>query len=1023
MAIANFADYNAYLDMLFAKQAVSDIKDYFAALRSSKEQRKAKLASISAEINALLAQIADYKLMIRQSATAADKKQHGQILNSYLTAKSELVKKYNAQKNITLFSQLPYDAKVYACTKPLLLKYLTAAILADNSPHFLADDNGNLIFDAQKLKSSPLARHITHIRDYCRSYIENYPERVKGAKHFTGLHKSARNLEDLAIAIDAYFTLLNTPSEKEANLIKKSHLGIEPFMSFPKLNLQAVKLIDKTSLQYEGSKMHHCVATYASDVATGKTEIYSLRTCADANHEMAPCATIEFKDGTVKQIKGFNDKQIAVPFIAPVRELVMRLHGYTDISEIIANPDIGDKPNIGLMIDTTGICRDILSLDSTNYTFQSMHMNFEALQMLAPYQLKIKQLHLYGGYRNENTLPISSFMISDNAEFYFHDFEFNEQTLDFSWYPSSQLQLSIKSAPNLQNIILPDHIESLSLSGDIGHIRHINWPASLKHLTISGEFIDFSPCFNFSNTRLKEITLTNSVPLNNFHISFDGTTFRTTPTGGQPFFVLEQLSLPDTCHTLELQNFDIKHNHLRLNPSLQSLTGSELICDFAQITPLCNLRKLSLRNFGLTAPELDLPRCFPQLRELELTLGTFYNLKQLILPANMRYVDFSHSNWPDLETLDFSPTQSMAVGYAVNTVLGNLTPTHFPKDRSASRFSKYNPLLHNSFPNSKGRNFGSNLWHMSAPSLKHIIFPPDIKKINLNYCEIPNLQDLCLQNYPHLHTLEMAAGRCSDACITSIGNASSVKRLSILVDNRLPLLPASLEELVLAPQSAYTGSKVAHFNFSAYPALKSVQGIGGLFIDPDCLPSTIRQTTLSCTGQTLDGLKSLNLKRFDKVNISTSSYTCFPDLERLAMPREYDFLLLWNLCPKLTEIDLTAVAPDHPITFYTFGSGGVSSDEHAIEGGIMLEKGQLTTLRKIKLGSNLNLIFTPDVLTGSADLTTADNSEPALPPKLVFELSADISPAAKRDFIARHPSWNITQAAPITPQLNRASRT
>lgn len=85
------------------------------------------------------------------------------------------------------------------------------------------DEQGNLIFKADQLQNTPLERDIHHIIDYVTSYIENYPENVRGAKHFTGLHKQCNNLKELIEQVDAYFAKLNSPKEKEANRIKKRY--------------------------------------------------------------------------------------------------------------------------------------------------------------------------------------------------------------------------------------------------------------------------------------------------------------------------------------------------------------------------------------------------------------------------------------------------------------------------------------------------------------------------------------------------------------------------------------------------------------------------------------------------------------------------------------------------------------------------------------------------------------------------------------------------------------------------------
>lgn len=136
MLIANFDKFNQYLDSLFAKNSVTDFASYRQALVASKSKRKAKIADISQQINQLLKQIEGARNLIKQTASLQDKKAQGQALNSFISAKKELVKQYNRQKNATLFSELTTEAKIYACAKNLLLKYLPLEL--GNTPYIAA---------------------------------------------------------------------------------------------------------------------------------------------------------------------------------------------------------------------------------------------------------------------------------------------------------------------------------------------------------------------------------------------------------------------------------------------------------------------------------------------------------------------------------------------------------------------------------------------------------------------------------------------------------------------------------------------------------------------------------------------------------------------------------------------------------------------------------------------------------------------------------------------------------------------
>lgn len=74
MFIANFDEFNQYLDSLLAQNSIKYFASYHQALVESKVKRKAKIADISKEINKLLKQIESARTKIKQATAAEDKK-------------------------------------------------------------------------------------------------------------------------------------------------------------------------------------------------------------------------------------------------------------------------------------------------------------------------------------------------------------------------------------------------------------------------------------------------------------------------------------------------------------------------------------------------------------------------------------------------------------------------------------------------------------------------------------------------------------------------------------------------------------------------------------------------------------------------------------------------------------------------------------------------------------------------------------------------------------------------------------
>lgn len=605
--ISNFDEFNQYLDSLFAKNSVADFASYRQALVASKGKRKAKIAEISQQINQLLKQIEQAKFLIKQSSPQ-DKKAQGQALNSYIFAKQNLVKQYNKVKNATLFSELSTEAKIYACAKNLLLKYLPLEL--GNTPYLTMpkDAAGNLVFTSDKLQDTPLDRDIHHIIDYVTSYLENYPEKVRGAKHFTGCHKQCANLSELIEEIDAYFEKLNSPKEKEANRIKKSHSGYEVVMDIPEHGLQAVRLLTKPALQYEGAAMHHCVGSYAARVEKGETTIYSMRLTADEAHEMIPVATMEYKEGKLNQIKGPHDKEISFAYLQATRDFILHLTGKKDIAEIASDDTIGDKQNIGLIKDNSGVYRDIYTLiEDENYCFDDIHIEASSLSHIPTNHLSVKTLTIHGKLKAEDLKYLSA--INVQATICFRDLDFEGKHLDLSGFSNTDIDLDFSKVPNLETVTLSDNAKSLSLSGEAPKLKDIN----ARNLQRFNPQI-IAPQLDFAKLGLSELQTMSIYASNLTSHQIDLSNYTT----------LKELVF--NCKTgEELHNLIIPQGL-----KILALTGQ---FPNLSISGADNLQTLHVSG-GLGNDKLDLSS-FPELEDFKIEAGQATNWQQIILPEKL----------------------------------------------------------------------------------------------------------------------------------------------------------------------------------------------------------------------------------------------------------------------------------------------------------------------------------------------------------------------------------------------------
>jgi hypothetical protein len=97
--------------------------------------------------------------------------------------------------------------------------------------------------------------------------------------------------------------------------------GVERILQFEALSW--VKVVSPQALDREGKLMQHCVGSYASAVANGRTTIYSLRD--DKND---PHVTVEIKaDGNVSQVKGKQNRPPVERYVPFVKVLLNAVPG------------------------------------------------------------------------------------------------------------------------------------------------------------------------------------------------------------------------------------------------------------------------------------------------------------------------------------------------------------------------------------------------------------------------------------------------------------------------------------------------------------------------------------------------------------------------------------------------------------------------------------------------------------------------------------------------------------------------
>ena len=345
MKIANFREYTGVLREIYTGEAMAETGSYYYALMSSGKKLNQKKNELRQKIAGLSQKIQTQAEIVRQ---ATDKRRAGLEVNKLKKEKQALVKTLKDLQSSDHFNSLSNDAKICVCSGFLFQKYLTNEILKNNPLHFQKNSHGDLIVDASQLRHSDLFTQAAHVKDFIAAYMARYPEKVKTAGYFKTLLNKVDDWQGIMTFVDENFDKLNRQSKEQQDDIQSSHQGTEVVLTFPEEKLFLLRLCNPDALDYESRKMDHCVGKggYDSDVSEGKTQIYSLRSEAE-DGEWIPLATIEFKDGAVKQISGHKNQEVKDEYISATRESIYHLCQSRDMFELYRQKKVSGLKNCG----------------------------------------------------------------------------------------------------------------------------------------------------------------------------------------------------------------------------------------------------------------------------------------------------------------------------------------------------------------------------------------------------------------------------------------------------------------------------------------------------------------------------------------------------------------------------------------------------------------------------------------------------------------------------------------------------
>lgn len=775
MTIINYQEFTETFNDLFTDNSIRDIQNFSATALKSKDKRKKAIEHISDEINKLKVSIEKYQYKIKRSLLKKDKKEYGLQLNYLLGAKKDLIRQYNEQRQANAFTMLSYQAKIYACTMALLNKYMTDELCRHNPLGFPQNKNGDIMVPIDFFKNSYLYQAAAHIKDFVASYIENYPERVKGARYFIGLYKNISSLGNLTDEIDSYFEEINKPEQKEQLRIKKSHEGFLPVCVFAEDNVQAVKLFSKTALDYEGSALKHCVGTYASKVENGETEIYSIRDIGTEDKELIPHATIEFKDEHIQQIKGYRDSLIAFEYIRPTRLFAMQLLNTDDFNDVLNNKDLRlqDKNNIGIYQDVHGKTHDIFNLSEDDAVFDNIIVGGSALSFFPIHKMNISNLTIKGVFPQKNILCLAE--CSELKCLNLSDCVYDGTILDLSNTLTHNLRLNFKQAPNLTRIIFPKKASEVSLSGDLPNLTDIDMQKDLHYLEVSGAMPKVKS-FDFSNVDLIKLNIKVNGSSELSKIALPENLQELGIGGDLPH--LEGINIPKGLRALNFGFLVEEGLQRRLMQQIGKIDGLSLLRLSWESTPAETISvplnvtylDISCDNFP-TLKELDLS-ANKNLKTLEFSNPNMPQLTIFKLPENLENMVCCSFNAPALRELDLSKLPVKHFGRLNPLTIGNIVfgyDNDYLKETSLENRSLISPSMHPG-----GFTFQCGIFK----GLERLYLPLEAETINLIGMHFEKLGYVDFSEYKNLQKVTLEPCYFGKDCILDFSKCPSLKKLT-----------------------------------------------------------------------------------------------------------------------------------------------------------------------------------------------------------------------------------------------------
>lgn len=886
----------------YSNETITFLRKYANGLYNVSCTDKQEKIRLQKEIFVVRQSILKLREEIRNSR---DKFSASEKIDVLKVEKSKLVGKLKKLSEKNPFLKLNAEEKSALCLSVLLQKYLAKEL--DNHSELLCGRNekGEVTVNVEALKASELFRQIQHINDFVAAYVGNHADKVTSSGYFITLLGNNKNWQGLYAMAEAYFEkqrYLAAKNPEMQNKIKASRAGVEIIKTYPESGLQAVRLLTKEALDYEGKEMGHCIGggSYDKYLEDGSRQYYSIRELS-ADGEWKPHVTFECEKDKIRQCKGKADKAVIGRYLNEARDFAAHIIGQHKLSSVNKNK-VGDWKNLGYTSDKAGNLWDLYGKEEIiGVDFSSLHVQCDDLAKWPTFKnVKVESLVLNGvadrkvwdkvcEFSEIGTLNLNGVQIAGETE------------IDL---------LRKKEAASYHDLILPGTLLKYIRSFEgcrIGNLRIVGKVdetglAKLgKSLNVSkvnferAEFenvkkVDFSNCVLLPEEERIDSYSTEEDGIFNIKLDIDAelkkcgcVVMEEIPAFSFEFadegdINVEEWHFPQNVTALDFVNLtgaavralkpecytQLKHLVMKFYPSVGFYVNPvDNGLDWKELPVPRNIEELEIANFRPKRGEYADFTIFPRLRRLDLQAVDFSHVGKVNFNnPNLEQLDLSNSRLSGIKELDLSSLYKLKVFNVSFLQMDGIEKFKLPDNLESIS------IMHNKdfcrvmdFHNCQRMKKLSLLVADVGNRKLEDILPPNLEELYCDQLLLDNAETLDLTRYDKLKSIQVNTLK-----------AENLKKIS---------LPHSCEKLFMTMAEA---PELQEWNLAECGKLNDVTLMAGTIgnVAELRLPSSLRRLNLG--GLTMPELKILDLSRCRMTERLTLHAFNAPKLERVYMP-------------------------------------------------------------------------------------------------------------------------------------------